>query len=347
MFSVCGVAAATMLSKALSGCSVWQPRPHKPCKVEVLKASFSCVRKSRPNNIPSASASAGASCCCAPLYSAQFRTASSSAAGVAAEAVKLTRATIRDGDSSVVVHCSWSDGSAGRFDALWLRDHDPSTTHQDSGQRTKELKDIARDAPEHVAVAEAGRALQLSWPGQDPTSSFDASWLWQHCSDRHDHCADERTSSTTPRPWRPSDFAEGGRLAPLAPTSSWARVVHDDSSLLDCLRALRRDGFVLVSDCPLTERATEELAWRFGRLQDTFYGGPIWDTAPRRGRDHRHSLQQRALPLHTDCTYLKHQPDPALQLCRAMRGTGRRSRWQHSPRRRLRGGTCCGKTSRP
>ena len=93
-------------------------------------------------------------------------------------------------------------------------------------------------------------------------------------------------------------------------------MVHDDSSLLDCLRALRRDGFVLVSDCPLTERATEELAWRFGRLQDTFYGGPIWDTAPRaEGEIIDTAYSNVALPLHTDCTYLKHQPGLQLFNC--------------------------------
>ena len=218
------------------------------------------------------------------------------------------------------VHCTWSDGSAGRFHVTWLRDHCPSTIHPDSGQRTVELRHITQGiAPERVAVEEDGRTLALSWPtdtaadASSSSSTFDAAWLWRNCGDRaaqHRGSAGVATMATN-TPWAPSDFQSRVRR-----TSSWAAVLQDDDAVLACLRELQSVGFCLIGDCPPSEGATERLATRIGRIQGTLYGDAIWDTAPRaEGEIMDTAYSNCELPLHTDCSYLKHQPGLQLFNC--------------------------------
>ena len=232
----------------------------------------------------------------------------------------LARARILDDG---MVQCHWSDGSTGRFSLLWLRDHCPSKVHPDSGQRTVELRHIPSLSPAQIAVNEAGRTLDVNWPDAPSQSTFDSAWLWRHCADRrgtacatHNATVDSAATAAKVVPW------SGATLRNAVPRiRSWAELVLADTSereeeaALDCLRELRRSGFVVVSDVPPTFEATEQLATRLGRVQDTFYGA-LWDTAPRAvGEVLDTAYSNVELPLHTDCTYLKQQPGLQLFNC--------------------------------
>ena len=244
----------------------------------------------------------------------------------------LSRVHVADDQT---VHCSWADGSAGRFQLLWLRDHCPSTLHPDSGQHTVELRHIAEQqlSPARVAVDNDGRTLGVQWPDAPAASTFDATWLWRHCSDRHaatgsrssssssspmpDAGTSSQAAATAAIPWHGKDLRDR-----VQRTRMWSELVQADaaesadSAALACLRELRRVGFVVVGGCPPTPEATQQLAERFGRLQTTFYGGPIWDTAPRaEGEIVDTAYSNVELPLHTDCTYLRHQPGLQLFNC--------------------------------
>lgn len=231
----------------------------------------------------------------------------------------LTRAVSRDG----VLHCHWSDGANGRFHHAWLRDHCPQSRHPVSGQRTFELRHLPPDlSPTAIAIAGRGHKLALRWPATTPevtephhNSTFDAAWLRQvACADQAASTSASTTSAAAV-PWRPADL--DGRLAA---TSTFAEVMQPgdagDAHTLACLRALRERGFVLLSATPPTEEAAAELAATLGRLQGTFYGDGIWDTAPRDIEymtDTAYSTVE--LPLHTDGTYLSHTPGLQLFVC--------------------------------
>lgn len=219
------------------------------------------------------------------------------------------------------IHCTWADGSSGRFHLTWLRDHCPNTVHPDSGQRTVELRHLPRAIPDKIDVGEAGRSLALQWPAEavlangQVTSAFDAGWLRQQCCDINgsgtDGSATAASSSSSVKLWCASDFPQGPR-----PTRSWSEVVEDDSALLACLRNLQLYGFALIDGCPTTEDGTLRLAERVGQVQMTFYGGPVWDTAPRaEGEVVDTAYSNVELPLHTDCAYLHHQPGLQLFNC--------------------------------
>jgi hypothetical protein len=236
----------------------------------------------------------------------------------------LSRAVSREG----VVSLRWSDGSAGRFHHAWLRDHCPQSRHPVSGQRTFELHDLpAALSPERVALADGGRALSLQWPttpgaSAAHTSTFDADWLRRAC---YDERADEQPAAAAARsgagggavavPWHASELT--GRVAPAC---TWSALHQPggagDAHALACLTQLRERGFVRVSECPRTEAATAQLARTLGRMQGTFYGDGVWDTAPRDAADVIDTAYSNVeLPLHTDGTYLSQQPGLQLFVC--------------------------------
>ena len=238
----------------------------------------------------------------------------------------LTRAVSRDG----ALHCEWSDGSAGRFHHAWLRDHCPQSRHPVSGQRTFELRNLPPQlAPEKISIGEGGRKLALRWAAMDDsveqhTSAYDAAWLRRACYDGADDAPAAEAaaggppavgSPATPVPWSPADLE--GRVTAAC---TWRELQQPgragDAHALACLRELRQRGFVLVSDTPPTEAATAELAGTLGRLQGTFYGDGVWDTAPREEGDVIDTAYSNVeLPLHTDGCYLKHQPGLQLFVC--------------------------------
>jgi alpha-ketoglutarate-dependent taurine dioxygenase len=229
----------------------------------------------------------------------------------------LLNAAVRDD----ALHCRWSDGAAGRFHLTWLQDHCPSTVHPDSGQRTVELRHLEGGvAPKRVEIVDGGRTLALDWPSRDTSpnsqrkaeSRFDATWLRQLRPIDRAASADGETDVT---PWEPFDL-EGRAEASCTYHELCMPGSAGEAHALSCLRALRRVGFCVVSETPPTEEDTLVLARRLGRLQGTFYGEPLWDTAPRpegEVRDTAYTTEE--LPLHTDCTYMQHTPGIQLFNC--------------------------------
>ena len=240
----------------------------------------------------------------------------------------LTHALSRDG----ALCCHWTDGAVSQLHNAWLRDHCQQSLHTVSGQRSFELHHLsAHFMPDRVAVSDGGPALALRWPSialpmsghqsvasklAPHTSAFDALWLQAAAGTSFSSITPPLSSAAVDTPWHPSDVR--GRVEP---TSTWGEVLPDGRSAneahaLRCLRELRSRGFVLVSETPPTEAATQQLASALGRLQGTFYGDGVWDVAPRdelRVIDTAYSNVE--LPLHVDGTYLQQQPGLQLFVC--------------------------------
>ena len=189
----------------------------------------------------------------------------------------LARARILDDG---MVQCHWSDGSTGRFSLLWLRDHCPSKVHPDSGQRTVELRHIPSLSPAQIAVNEAGRTLDVNWPDAPSQSTFDSAWLWRQCADRrgtacatHNATVDSAATAAKVVPW-------SGAILRMPCLAS----VHGPSWCWRTRRNARRSSAGLPARTPTLRlrrcqrrpadirSATEQLATRLGRVQDTFYG---------------------------------------------------------------------------
>ena len=97
---------------------------------------------------------------------------------------------------------SWSDGTAGEFASIWLRDNLPEDRDPHSGQRLVDVMDIPSDP--HIGSASlTNGTLNVDWINERRRSSFDLAWLYE--------CATggARGPELQSRLW-----LEGARLAP-------------------------------------------------------------------------------------------------------------------------------------
>ena len=76
---------------------------------------------------------------------------------------------------------AWSDGTAGEFASVWLRDNLPEDRDRHSGQRLIDVMDIP-PAPRIRSASLARGAVDVDWVDEPRRSSFDLRWLYEYAS---------------------------------------------------------------------------------------------------------------------------------------------------------------------
>jgi gamma-butyrobetaine dioxygenase len=205
-------------------------------------------------------------------------------------------------------------GPAGRrFPAVWLRDNCPGPECRDqrSGQKLFGITDI----PNEIVVSgadETAESVTVTYSPGGHRSTFRRSWLEAHPLDGDDP-ADYRTEDAK-RLWLGAD------LAADLPRGSWPAYRDDSGHRAACLRAVLRDGFVLLADVPDRDGMAAEVAGRFGYVRETNYGR-VFDVRVEAAPSNLASTGRALLP-HTDNPY--RDPVPTVQLlhCRASAAEG-------------------------
>ena len=88
--------------------------------------------------------------------------------------VVATGVTTQPGSITV----AWSDGTAGEFASVWLRDNLPEDRDRHSGQRLIDVMDTP-PAPRIRSASLSSGALDVDWAEEPRRSSFDLRWLYE------------------------------------------------------------------------------------------------------------------------------------------------------------------------
>lgn len=207
--------------------------------------------------------------------------------------------------SDHAITVEFDDGTQSVFPAFWLRDHARDAAHFDATthQRlthTAELDPaIGIDA---VELATDGRSLIVTWGDGALPTSFTAGFLR------------EFVLENTPLP-APVAGWDADRVAARRLTFADLAAAEDE-----LVAAIARDGFAVVTDCPLDERSVQTVASVFGYVRRTIYGDVWVFSADGAMADSAYSTD--ALRPHTDGTYSHDAPGLQLLLCLEYEASG-------------------------
>ncbi len=200
-----------------------------------------------------------------------------------------------------VVTVEFTDGTASRFHAIWLRDNalDPDTRAPGNGQRLITIGDIPIDVS--VSAAEISKGdLTVTFQPEGKTVTFPGQWLAAHSYDRDQSHAVGRTAPgiTT---W------ERGIAAP---SGDWTDVHTNATAKRDWLAAVAEFGFAKLTGGPTEPESLLKVADLFGYVRETNYG-PYFEV---RTEVNPTNLAYTGLGLqaHTDNPY--RDPVPTLQI---------------------------------
>ncbi|XKE46252.1 TauD/TfdA family dioxygenase [Halomonas organivorans] len=192
---------------------------------------------------------------------------------------------------------TWEDGTRADFPLAWMRDHCACSEcrHPLTRERLFLPLEAPTEAPE-TRVVEGN--LELVW-ADGHVSRFDAVWLHQR-----------RPGAPAPdpvpprRPWdeafRPARIAHGDFVAGAEGERAW-------------LRALLRDGLVLLEDGPLADEEVSRLAGRIGPLRATNFGARF--DVRSKPNPNNAAYTAIGLALHSDLPNWRHPPDIQLLYC--------------------------------
>lgn len=186
-----------------------------------------------------------------------------------------------------VLHVAWADGTSADFPYLWLRDNCPSGFHPQTHERQFDLTSIPADLGIDTAEMDGG-AILITWDQEDHQSRFDPQWLKAHLPGS----GLKDPANVPPTLWR-------GDLAPSTiPRMGAAKLMEDESALLDFLIATKKTGLSIVDGMADDRDAGMEAAKRIGFLRETNFGV----TFEVRSMPNPNNLAytSHALPLHTD-----------------------------------------------
>ncbi|MEL7466383.1 MAG: gamma-butyrobetaine dioxygenase [Pseudomonadota bacterium] len=211
----------------------------------------------------------------------------------------LTAANIEaDG---VVLNTQWSDGSARRFHAIWLRDNalDPETRDAGNGQRLITLADVPTDTRLALAAV-AEDALDVTFAPEGKAVRFDADWLAANAYDE--------VEPQSPGWLSPETTTWDAALSP--PAFALGEVEADPAAHRDWLAAIRRYGFAKMTGGAAEDGALFDVIDLFGYVRETNYGRHF----EVRSEVNPTNLAYTGLGLqaHTDNPY--RDPAPTLQL---------------------------------
>lgn len=199
---------------------------------------------------------------------------------------------------------AWSDGTAGEFASVWLRDNLPEDRDQHSGQRLVDVMDIPA-APRVRSASLTDRVLDVDWMDEPRRSSFDLRWLYE--------------------------YATGGQVRPELQTRLWLegaartpqrdfgwltfeRFQSDARTRLAWLTRLLQDGIAFLSDVPRRNHAILEATAQIGYVPETNYGRVFDVRAVPQPENLAYS--DLGLGLHTDNPY--REPVPGFQALHTM-----------------------------
>lgn len=183
----------------------------------------------------------------------------------------------RDGSPEHQAHSAGEDLPLPGADALfglpavWLRDNCGCARCRDpgSGERLTSIGDLAARISIR-AVRQAGRQIEIEFEPDGHRSVFDPDWLRQFrpaAGDRGCSAAEEdgRTEAAK-RLW---DAASIGDSFPMG---SWPLYRSDAVHRQACLRAVLRDGFVVLAGVPCEPDAVLAVAQSTGVVRETEHG---------------------------------------------------------------------------
>ncbi|NNE79314.1 MAG: DUF971 domain-containing protein [Silicimonas sp.] len=215
----------------------------------------------------------------------------------------LSGADILDGGKAVRLR--WSNGSAARFHAIWLRDNalDEATRDPGNGQRLISLADIPRDvAVERAEVGDASCTIGFSGGHE---TVFPSDWLFDKSYDRPD---ETRIWPEEVNLWQNGHAVHGDDLKSLR---------SDDRARRDWLAAVARDGVATVSGLEATSGSLEDVVRLFGHIRETNYGR--WFEVRSEVNPSNLAYTNLGLQAHTDNPY--RDPVPGLQILACLENT--------------------------
>lgn len=175
--------------------------------------------------------------------------------------------------------------------AIWLRDNCVCAQCRDPASRTRLIS--ITDLPDHVslaAVRRSGQRIEIEFAPDGHRSVYDARWLDQF---RLAPVPRQRSRppGPPPRPYPPDGpvpgtgaAAEDGRsedakqlwdmarICSALPLGSWPLYQADPAHRQACMRAVLRDGFVLLAGMPPETGAVLAVAQTLGVVRETEHG---------------------------------------------------------------------------
>ena len=194
---------------------------------------------------------------------------------------------------------AWSDGTAGEFASVWLRDNLPEDRDRHSGQRLIDVMDIP-EAPRIRSANLINGAVEVDWVDEPQRSSFDLRWLYECASG-----GPQRPELQT-RLW-----LDGAARVPQRDFGwlTFPELQSDQHARLGWLTRLLQDGITFLSEVPRREHAILEATAYMGYVPETNYGRVFDVRAVPQPENLAYS--DLGLGLHTDNPY--REPVPGFQ----------------------------------
>jgi alpha-ketoglutarate-dependent taurine dioxygenase len=194
---------------------------------------------------------------------------------------------------------AWSDGTAGEFASVWLRDNLPEDRDRHSGQRLIDVMDIP-EAPRIRSATLTTGALEVDWVDEPRRSSFDLRWLYE-CANGGSQRPELQT-----RLW-----LDGAARVPQRDFGwlAFAELQTDPRARLGWLTRLLQDGIAFLSEVPCHNHAILEATAYMGYVPETNYGRVFDVRAVPQPENLAYS--DLGLGLHTDNPY--REPVPGFQ----------------------------------
>jgi gamma-butyrobetaine dioxygenase len=194
---------------------------------------------------------------------------------------------------------AWSDGTAGEFASVWLRDNLPEDRDRHSGQRLIDVMDIP-SAPRIHSASLTDSAVDVNWLDEPLRSSFDLQWLYE--------CAtgNSKRPELEIRLW-----LEGATRLPKRDFAwlSFQKLQSDQRARLGWLTRLLQEGIAFMNDVPRRDHAILEATASIGYVPETNYGRVFDVRAVPKPENLAYS--DLGLGLHTDNPY--REPVPGFQ----------------------------------
>lgn len=214
--------------------------------------------------------------------------------------MQIVQAEIIEGGAALALR--WSDGTAARFHAFWLRDNalDGATRAPGNGQRLITVLDVPAEAKLEAAESD-GERLTLRFDGGE-SYTWPAAWLHRN---RYDGV------SVPPAGWtQPGIRRWDAGLDWQGEVADFAAAARDRRVLRRWLAAVVRDGFAVMTGLPLESGALCRVAALFGHVRETNYGR--WFEVRSEVNPSNLAYTNLGLQAHSDNPY--RDPVPTLQI---------------------------------
>jgi gamma-butyrobetaine dioxygenase len=194
---------------------------------------------------------------------------------------------------------AWSDGTAGEFASVWLRDNLPEDRDRHSGQGLIDVMDIPEE-PRIRSASLANGAVEVDWVDEPRRSSFDLRWLY------------ECVNGGTQRPeLQIRLWLDGSARVPQRDFGwlAFPELQSDPHARLGWLTRLLQDGIAFLTEVPRRHHAILEATAYVGYVPETNYGRVFDVRAVPQPENLAYS--DLGLGLHTDNPY--REPVPGFQ----------------------------------